>query len=94
MLKKKVHPVFIAMLVILLVILAAFPVLVSNYILQVAVYCGIYIMLAVSLNLLIGYTGIFSMGHVAFYCVGAYTSALLATKMHMPFIVCFRLAVS
>lgn len=89
MLKKKVHPVFIAMLVILLVILAAFPVLVSNYILQVAVYCGIYIMLAVSLNLLIGYTGIFSMGHVAFYCVGAYTSALLATKMHMPFIVCF-----
>lgn len=72
-----------------LVLLLVFPFLVNNYALQVAVYCGIYILLAVSLNLLVGYTGIFSMGHVAFYCLGAYTSALLATKLHLPFVVCF-----
>jgi branched-chain amino acid transport system permease protein len=72
-----------------LLVLLVFPFLVNNYFLQVAVYCGIYVLLAVSLNLLVGYTGIFSMGHVAFYCLGAYTSALLATKLHMPFVVCF-----
>ena len=72
-----------------LVLLLVFPFLVNNYALQVAVYCGIYILLAVSLNLLVGYTGIFSMGHVAFYCLGAYTSALLATKLHLPFVLCF-----
>lgn len=86
---KKFNPVLLGGLLILLVLLAAIPFLFSSYVLQVAVYCGIYIMLAISLNLLVGYTGIFSMGHVGFYCVGAYTSALLATKLGMPFIVCF-----
>ncbi len=87
--KKKIHPILLVLLAAVLAVLAAFPYLFSSYILQVAVYCGIYIMLAVSLNLLVGYTGIFSMGHVAFYCVGAYTSALMATKLGMPFGVCF-----
>ena len=86
---KKFNPVLLGGLLILLALLAAIPFLFSSYVLQVAVYCGIYIMLAISLNLLVGYTGIFSMGHVGFYCVGAYTSALLATKLGMPFIVCF-----
>lgn len=76
-------------LLVLIVFLALVPVIFNGYVLQVAVYCGIYVMLAASLNLLIGYAGIFSMGHVAFYCLGAYTSALLATKAGMPFIVCF-----
>ena len=73
----------------LALVLTALPLMVNSYVLQIAVYCGIFILLAVSLNLLIGYTGIFSMGHVAFYCLGAYTSALLATKLDMPFIICF-----
>lgn len=76
-------------LLILTAALLALPFLANSYILQVTVYCGIYIILASSLNLLVGYTGIFSMGHVAFYCVGAYTSALLATKLGLPFAVCF-----
>lgn len=66
---KKFNPVLLGGLLILLVLLAAIPFLFSSYVLQVAVYCGIYIMLAISLNLLVGYTGIFSMGHVGFYCV-------------------------
>lgn len=86
---KKFNPVSLGGILILLVLLAAIPFLFNSYVLQVAVYCGIYIMLATSLNLLVGYTGIFSMGHVGFYCVGAYTSALLATKLGMPFVVCF-----
>lgn len=77
------------LLALCVVLLLVFPFLVNGYALQVGVYCGIYVLLAVSLNLLVGYTGIFSMGHVAFYCLGAYTSALLATKLHMPFLFCF-----
>ena len=87
--KKKTNPGTLILLLVLLALLTAFPFCVSNYIIQIAVYCGIYIMLAVSLNLLVGYTGIFSMGHVAFFCIGAYTSALLATKLEIAFPVCF-----
>lgn len=39
---------------------------------------GIYGMLAVGLNLIVGYTGLFSLGHAAFFGLGAYTSALLS----------------
>ena len=40
--------------------------------------CAIYSLLALSLNLLNGIAGQVSLGHAAFYAVGAYTSALLA----------------
>lgn len=46
---------------------------------------GIYIILALSLNLLLGYAGLFSVGHGAFYGIGAYTAAILATKLFFPF---------
>ena len=89
MLKSRKNTTKIAALGALLVLLLVFPLLANSYMLQIAVYCGIFVLLSVSLNLLIGYTGIFSMGHVAFYCLGAYTSALLAAKAGMPFVVCF-----
>lgn len=88
MLKGK-NIVSVGLLTLFILFLILLPFLFTAYVLQIAVYCGIFIMLVVGLNLLIGYTGIFSMGHVAFYCVGAYTSALLATKLNMPFVVCF-----
>lgn len=46
---------------------------------------GIYAILALSLNLLIGYAGLFSVGHGAFYGVGAYAGAILATRVGVPF---------
>jgi branched-chain amino acid transport system permease protein len=51
-----------------------------------AILCCIYIILAGSLNILIGYSGIFSMAHAAVFGVGAYTSALLQTKFSFGFI--------
>ncbi|MDR0760450.1 MAG: branched-chain amino acid ABC transporter permease [Treponema sp.] len=39
--------------------------------------CGIYIILALSLNLINGFTGLFSLGHAGFMAIGAYVSALL-----------------
>jgi branched-chain amino acid transport system permease protein len=44
----------------------------------------IYIIFALSLNIEVGYTGLFNFGHVAFFGIGAYTSALL-TLHQMPF---------
>ena len=47
---------------------------------------------AIGLNLLIGFTGLLSLGHAAFMGVGAYTSALLITKFGCPFILSILIA--
>ncbi|MBL8991824.1 MAG: branched-chain amino acid ABC transporter permease [Spirochaetia bacterium] len=49
---------------------------------------GIYLILGLSLNLALGFTGLLSLGHVAFFGIGAYTSALLATQ-GIPFPIAF-----
>ncbi len=48
----------------------------AAYILHLAIVAGIYIILAVSLNLIIGYAGQVSLGHAAFFGIGAYASTL------------------
>jgi branched-chain amino acid transport system permease protein len=50
----------------------------DQYLLHIAIVTGIFIIAAMSLNLLLGYTGQLSLGHVAFFGVGAYASALAA----------------
>ncbi len=66
--------------------LALFPLFVRNeYILNTAVMAGIYIILASSLNITNGYTGLFSFGHAAFYGIGAYTAAILSDPFRFSF---------
>ena len=48
-----------------------------EYITHILILALIYAVLAMSLNLQLGYTGLYNFGHVAFFGVGAYTSALL-----------------
>jgi branched-chain amino acid transport system permease protein len=48
------------------------------YILHVLIITGIFMIAAMSLNLLLGYTGQLSLGHVAFFGIGAYTSSLVS----------------
>jgi branched-chain amino acid transport system permease protein len=50
--------------------------LLDQYFLHIAITTGIFIIAAMSLNLLLGYTGQLSLGHVAFFGIGAYASAL------------------
>ena len=60
-----------------LVVLLTIPLwLQDQYILHVLITTGIFIIAAMSLNLLLGYTGQLSLGHVAFFGIGAYASAL------------------
>ncbi len=49
-----------------------------DYFIHIAILICIYIILAVSLNLIIGFTGQLNIGHAAFYGIGAYAAALLA----------------
>ncbi|UCF93968.1 MAG: branched-chain amino acid ABC transporter permease, partial [Desulfobacterales bacterium] len=67
--------------------LVIFPLLVRDeYILNIAVLAGIYVILASSLNITNGYTGLFQFGHAAFYGIGAYTAAILSTRYDLPFL--------
>ena len=55
-----------------------------NYLLHICIMLAIYGMLAVSANLLIGYSGLLTMAHAAFYGLGAYVYALLSVHFHWP----------
>lgn len=67
---------FLVALIILLPII--FP---DNYFVTVVgVSAGLHAILAISLNLLMGYAGQISLGHAAFFGIGAYTSAILTTR--------------
>src|SRR5215468_7711315 len=68
---------WIGALAILGVLQATLRDLVGAYNYQIAVLVGVNIILAVSLNLINGFTGQFSIGHAGFYAVGAYASAAL-----------------
>jgi branched-chain amino acid transport system permease protein len=79
----------------LLILLAAVALIVvtpflPNYYVRVANGLLIYILLGIGLNIVIGYAGLLDLGFVAFYAVGAYTYALLASPqldLHLPFLV-------
>jgi len=49
-----------------------------EYLIHILIITGIYIILTLSLNLIVGYTGLAALGHIAFACIGAYMSSLLA----------------
>jgi branched-chain amino acid transport system permease protein len=62
----------------------AVPFLVEGYLLRLAILSTFVVVLAVSLDVLYGYTGQASLAHAAFYGTGAYLSALLVTNYQVP----------
>ncbi len=68
------------------VVLLAVPRLAPDeYILHLVIYAGFFVMLTSGLNLLTGYMGLLSLGHLAFWGLGAYCSALLTVKLGWSF---------
>ncbi|MCX5873309.1 MAG: branched-chain amino acid ABC transporter permease [Deltaproteobacteria bacterium] len=69
----------------LLVVLVIIPFVAGPYTLYIMNLIGFAIIGAVGLNLLTGFTGQISLGHAAFIGVGGYTTAILVTKLGVPF---------
>ena len=65
-----------------------------DYLLHILILINIYVILASSLNLIAGYTGLLSICQAAFYGVGAYTAALMSLKTGSPFLVNLLLAMA
>ena len=69
----------------LLFVIVPLPYISSHYLLYVVNHIGIAAIAAIGLNILIGFTGQISLGHGAFFGVGAYSAAILATAVGFPF---------
>jgi branched-chain amino acid transport system permease protein len=62
-----------------------FPLFVRDtYVMHMTILIGIYTLGAISVNLLLGYAGQLSLGHAAFFGMGAYVSALTCLKLALP----------
>jgi branched-chain amino acid transport system permease protein len=64
----------------------------QRYILDLAILVLTYVMLGWGLNVVVGLAGLLDLGYVAFYAVGAYSYALLATTFGLSFWTCLPLA--
>ena len=80
-LAQHLNRLLVTALVLLLGTLAALK---SSYFNQVAITTMIFVILAASMNLIAGSAGLLSLGHAAFFGVGAYASALLSTRAGWP----------
>lgn len=76
----------IILLIILIGVVIGLPYMVSDqYTLHIVILCCMYCCLTLSLNLIIGWSGQFSLGHVCFYGMGAYITTLLMMNVNMNF---------
>ncbi|HBG93470.1 MAG: hypothetical protein A2X54_05775 [Nitrospirae bacterium GWF2_44_13] len=75
----------IALTLLMSVVVMALPFYGHDYLIDIAVLSGIYIILAQGLNIVVGFTGLLNLGFVAFYAIGAYSYALLNTKLGIGF---------
>lgn len=75
----------IALTLLMSVVVMALPFYGHDYLIDIAVLSGIYIILAQGLNIVVGFTGLLNLGFVAFYAIGAYSYALLNTKLGLGF---------
>ena len=69
-------------IVVIVAFLVSLPFFADRYALDLATQTGIYIVLALGLNIVVGQTGLLVLGYVAFYAIGAYTYAILSTGGH------------
>ena len=69
----------------LLLFIVFLPLIVKDYYIDVAILAGIYIILALGVNVVIGFSGLLHLGFAAFYAIGAYSNALLTTRLGMGF---------
>src|SRR3954470_8186282 len=67
-----------------IVLICFAPMVFSNYWLSISIQIGIYAIAALGLNILVGFTGQISIGHAAFFLLGAFTSAYISNTLPIP----------
>ena len=67
-----------------LALFAAYPFAAGAYFVDVGFFFGIYALLGLSLNIVLGEVGLYDLGHAGFYAIGAYTTAILNTRFGIP----------
>jgi branched-chain amino acid transport system permease protein len=78
-----------------LVLLAiVLPLPLDNYLRAVLWQAGIYVLLGLSLNIIVGYAGLFQLGHAAFYAIGAYAVGILNLRFGVPIFLGLPVAVA
>lgn len=82
-------PVLIGIVLLLLLLP---QILSSSYVVGILCRMAVYSILAGSLNAICGYTDMFCLGHIAFFCVGAYTEAILSANTSLPYLALVLLA--
>src|SRR5256886_7152614 len=83
--RRRLGGVTLAVIGVLLLVLPRFA---DNYVLYVMSRLFVYVLVALGLNLLTRYAGQVSLGHAAFFAIGAYTAAVLAERWHWPSLLC------
>jgi branched-chain amino acid transport system permease protein len=68
-----------------IIVLIAFPLFLNDYYRDIMTLTGLYIVLALGLNIVVGQAGLLNLGYVAFYAIGAYTYAILSTTIGLAF---------
>lgn len=82
-LNTKIKAIIVIVDLIVIIPLVGFA---NSYYLDVITQIGIYAVLAIGLNVVVGFTGLLNLGYVGFYAVGAYTYAIFATSQANNFI--------
>lgn len=78
----------------LVVLAVCFPLLVHDkYFIDLGTMIGLYIVLALGLNIIVGYAGLLDLGYAAFWAIGSYTTAIMTTRFHMSFWITIPFAV-
>lgn len=70
-----------------IVVLVVLPPTLPIYVVILLTQSLIFAIVAMSLDVLIGYTGLGALGHAAYFAIGAYTTAILATRYNVGFVV-------
>jgi branched-chain amino acid transport system permease protein len=76
----------------LLIFLFTLPLYIPSYNIYLFNIILVHVILAVGLNILVGYTGQISLGHAGFFAIGAYGTALLMMHLHVPFLAALIIA--
>ena len=79
--------------IVVVVALVLIPFADSRYLIDITTEIMVYALFALSLNVIIGYSGNVSFGHAAYFAIGGYTNAILLTTYELPLVVSFPAAV-